>query len=142
MPSPPLPTPLAGLPLDHIAVAVNDFDDTAPWQLLGLPRVGDDEEVPGQGVRVRALRAGDSLVELVAPTSPDSPVAHFLARHGPGLHHLALRVADLEAEMMRLAAAGARFVDATPRPGRAGTRVAFLHPRWAGGTLIELVEHG
>ena len=142
MSSPSLPAALGGLPLDHVAIAVADLSDAGPWSLLGLPRVGDDEDVPGQGVRVRALQAGDALVELLAPTAPDSPIARFLAKRGPGLHHVALRVDDVDDAVARLTAGGARFVDPTPRPGRAGTRVVFLHPRWTGGTLIELVEHG
>jgi methylmalonyl-CoA/ethylmalonyl-CoA epimerase len=142
MPSPDLPAALEGLPLDHVAIAVADLDEAGPWAALGLPREGGDEEVPGQGVRVRTLRAGEALIELLAPTTADSPVARFLATRGPGLHHVALRVDDVEAAVARLQEVGARFVDATPRPGRAGSRIVFLHPRWTGGTLIELVEHG
>jgi methylmalonyl-CoA/ethylmalonyl-CoA epimerase len=141
MSSPTLPAALAGLPIDHVAVAVAELDAAGAWSTLGLPRVGDDEDIPSQGVRVRALRAGDALVELIAPVTPDSSVARFLAKRGPGLHHVALRVDDIEATVARLQGAGARFVDATPHPGRAGTRVVFLHPSWTQGTLIELVEH-
>jgi methylmalonyl-CoA/ethylmalonyl-CoA epimerase len=139
--APRLPEALVGLPIDHVAIAVPDLDAAGAWSALGLPRSGDDEDVPGQGVRVRALRAGEGLIELVAPTTPTSPVARFLATRGPGLHHVALRVPDVEEAVARLLAAGAAFVDPTPRPGRAGTRVVFLHPRWTGGTLVELVEH-
>ena len=92
-------------------------------------------------MQVRAFVVGGSLIELLSPTRPDSPVATFLTRRGAGLHHLALRVDDLEAEMRRLRAAGAVFLNDEPRAGRAGTRVAFLHPKWGAGTLIELVEH-
>lgn len=128
--------------LDHVAIATPDLDaGSAPYLALGLPPEGPDEEVDGQGVRVRAFVVGDTLIELLAPTRPDSPVATFLERRGPGLHHTAYRVADLEAEMARLRTLGARFLSETPAPGRAGTRVAFLHPKWGGGTLIELVEH-
>lgn len=136
-----LPDGLAGLPLDHVAIAVDDLDTaTEPYRLLGLGVVGDDEEVPGQGVRVRLLRAGDVLVELLAPTTPGSPVRRFLERRGGGLHHIALRVADLSAAIARLQGEGARFVDPTPHDGRGGTRVAFLHPSFANGVLVELVE--
>lgn len=130
------------LPLDHIGVAVWTLDEgSAPYRLLGLIPTGDDEEVASQGVRVRTFRAGESLVELLEPTTADSPLRAFLDKRGPGLHHLALRVADLDAEIARLQAEGARFAAAEPRPGRHDTRVAFLHPSWAGGVLLELVEH-
>lgn len=136
-------TPLQlGLPLDHIGIAVWKLDEAAaPYQLLGLTPEGEDEEIASQGVRVRALRCGESLLELLEPTTPDSPIRIFLDKRGPGMHHLALRVNDLEHEIARLSAQSARFVSATPRPGRRGTRVVFLHPRWTGGVLVELVEH-
>jgi len=129
-----------GLPIDHLGVAVHDLDAAvAPWALLGLPPV-EDEEVPEQGVRVRLLRAGDAWIELLAPTRDDAPVGRFLAKRGEGLHHVALRVDDVEVELARLVGAGARAIDARPRRGRAGSRVAFLHPGWAHGVLIELVQ--
>lgn len=129
-----------GLEIDHVGIAVADLDEGAtPWTTVGLPIV-EDEEVPEQGVRVRLLRTGGSWIELVAPTSDDSPVARFLSRHGPGLHHLALRVDDIEQELARLQAKGARAIDSVPRRGRGGTLVAFLHPGWANGVLIELVQ--
>jgi len=131
-----------GLPLDHLGIAVRSLDEGgAPYRLLGLFPEGDDEEVPAQGVRVRALRCGDLLLELLEPATPGSPIQKFLDKRGPGLHHLALRTPSLEAEVSRLLAQGARFVDATPGPGRHGTRVTFLHPKWTGGVLVELVEH-
>ncbi len=130
------------LTLDHVAIATPDLDTgSAPYLALGLTPEGPDEDVPEQGVRVRAFHVGDSLVELLTPTRPDSPIATFLEKRGPGLHHLAFRVADLEAELVRLRVEGARLLNETPRPGRAGTRVVFAHPRWGAGTLIELVEH-
>ena len=113
-----------------------------PYKLLGLPQVGADEVVKGQNVRVRALRAGESLIELLEPTSPESPIATFLEKRSPSLHHVALRSEALEADIARLEAEGARFIDPIPRPGRAGTQVVFLHPKWTGGVLVELVEHG
>ncbi len=82
-------------------------------------------------------------MELLEPTTPESPVQKFLDKRGPGLHHLALRVAGLEGEINRLLAQGAQFVSAepAPSPGRHGTRVVFLHPNWTGGVLVELVEY-
>lgn len=131
-----------GLTLDHVAIATPDLEaGSAPYLALGLSPEGPDEDVESQGVRVRAFSVGDSLVELLMPTRPDSPVAAFLEKRGPGLHHIALRVENLSAEMARLRSEGARLLNDEPRPGRAGTRVAFLHPKWGGGTLIELVEH-
>lgn len=128
--------------LDHVAIATPDLDEgAAPYLALGLSPEGPDEEVAAQGVRVRTFLAGETLIELLSPTRPDSPIAGFLARRGPGLHHTAYRVPDLEAEMTRLRAQGAHFLADTPSPGRGGTRVAFLHPKWGAGTLIELVEH-
>lgn len=129
-----------GLSIDHVGVAVHDVDEgAAPWSLLGLPVLGD-ETVPDQGVRVRTLRAGSTEVELLAPLDASSPIARFLARRGPGVHHVAFRVDDVGAELARLLREGARAVDAAPRPGRAGSLVAFLHPSWAGGVLVELVQ--
>ena len=131
-----------GWPIDHVGIAVPDLEAGAtPWLALGLP-VEEDEEVPSQGVVVRLLRAGDGFVELLAPLRTDTPVGRFLASRGPGLHHVAFRVGDVAAELARLRGEGARLIDETPRPGRGGSRVAFLHPRWAGGTLIELVQPG
>lgn len=129
-------------PLDHVGIAVHSLEEAShAYRLLGLEPVGPDEAVASQAVRVRAFRAGDSLLELLEPTADSSPLTGFLAKRGPGLHHLALRVENLEAEVARLKAEGAAFVDETPRPGRAGSRVVFLHPSWSQGVLIELVEH-
>lgn len=134
---------LLGYAVDHLGIAVTDLETASePYRLLGLEPEGEDELIASQHVKVRAFRAGESLLELLAPTHPDSPIAKFLAKRGPGLHHLALRVARLEPEIARLSGLGARFIDTEPRAGRAGTRVAFLHPQWAGGVLLELVEHG
>lgn len=136
----PGPAPPDGWSIDHVGIAVPDLDaGAAPWRALGLPWA-EDEVVPQQGVRVRVLRAGDGLLELLAPLDDASPVARFLARRGPGLHHLAFRVGDVASELARLRAEGARTVDDAPRPGRGGSRVAFVHPSWANGVLVELVQ--
>jgi methylmalonyl-CoA/ethylmalonyl-CoA epimerase len=129
-------------PIDHIGIAVPDLEaGSAVYIAIGLTALEPDEEVASQKVMVRAFQAGSSLIELLAPTAPDSPIAVFLEKRGPGLHHVALRVDGLEAEIERLEALGAVFINREPRPGRAGTRVVFLHPKWSGGVLIELVEH-
>jgi methylmalonyl-CoA/ethylmalonyl-CoA epimerase len=135
------PPGLAGRRLDHVGIAVASLEAAGPYAALGWVPAGPDETIPAQGVVVRMLRGGDPAIELLAPTSPDTPVGRFLARRGPGLHHLAFAVDDLPAEMDRLRALGATFVDPGPRPGRGGSRVAFLHPSWTGGVLVELVEH-
>jgi methylmalonyl-CoA/ethylmalonyl-CoA epimerase len=130
------------LTIDHLGIAVRDLDEaTAPYRLLGLEIIGEDEMIASQHVKVRALRVGESLLELLEPTSPESPIASFLEKRGPGLHHVALRVQNLATEIQRLVEQDARFISTEPRAGRAGTRVVFLHPKWGQGVLIELVEH-
>ncbi len=131
------------LGIDHIAVAVSDLDEaTRLWsEVLGL-RVGGREVVEDQGVEVQMMYAGDTRVELLRPIREDSPVAAFLARKGPGLHHLALAVDDCAGGIERATAAGAQAIDAAPRGGAHGTRIAFLHPRSTGWVLTELCEGG
>jgi methylmalonyl-CoA/ethylmalonyl-CoA epimerase len=126
------------LTLDHFAVAVPSLDEALPsWsRLLGVSPT-TVEDIPAQGVRVSFLGA----LELLEPTSPDTPVGRFLRERGPGLHHVAYRTDDLAAELERLKAAGFQLVDEVPRAGARGHRVAFLHPRGTGGVLVELVEH-
>jgi methylmalonyl-CoA epimerase len=127
------------LPLDHVAIAVPSLEDAIPLyqRLLGsLPSAIED--LPPQGVRVTFIGA----LELIEPTSPETPVGRFLEKKGPGLHHVAFRVRDLAAELESFRRAGYRLVDEAPRPGARGHRVAFLHPSGTGGLLVELVEHG
>ena len=144
----PLPTrpELAGLALDHVGIAVTDLAAGDAYAALGWLPNGADGDVPAQGVRVRMMRGGPGpALELLAPLADagvGAPIARFLARRGPGLHHVAFAVPDLRAAMAQLQASGAPFIDAAPRPGFGGHRVAFLHPRWAGGVLVELVERG
>jgi methylmalonyl-CoA/ethylmalonyl-CoA epimerase len=136
-----LPAPLGDLALDHVAIAVEALDEaTDAYLALGLRPAGDDETIEEQGVRVRPLRLGDTLVELMEPIAPDGPVARFLATRGPGLHHIALRVPALEPVLARLQRLDAPLLDEHPRAGRAGTRIAFVHPRFTHGVLVELVE--
>lgn len=133
--------PAGGRPLDHVGVAVADLEAaTARWTALGAETEGHAETLAEHGVRVQFLRLGPSRLELLAPLGVEGPVARFLDRHRGGLHHLALRVPDLEAELARLGAEGAELLDARPRRGHGGRRVAFVHPAWSGGTLVELVE--
>jgi methylmalonyl-CoA/ethylmalonyl-CoA epimerase len=133
--------PLEGLPLDHIGIAVHSMDDVLPALEAVTGAAGSRRElVASQGAEVCFLGTGPGKLELLEPTGPDTPVGRFLARRGPGLHHIAYLVRDLEGLLRRLEAAGVQLVDHTPRAGAHGHRVAFVHPRSTGGVLIELVE--
>lgn len=129
--------------LAHLGLAVEDLDHTrAAWEALGL-RVTATHEVPTEKVRTAHLPfcAGGAEIELLEPTSDDSPIALHLAKRGPGLHHIAFKVPDIEAALKRVRAAGLQVIGEAPRIGAGGTNVAFLHPRSMGGVLVELVEH-
>lgn len=136
------PDLLAGLPLDHVAIAVESIDDVLP-SLQAVTGAGSSprERVEAQGVELVFLGAGDGKLEILQPLGPDTAVGRFLDRRGPGLHHIAYRVPDIDAALAELAAQGFELVDRQPRPGAGGHRVAFLHPRSTGGVLVELVEH-
>jgi len=129
--------------IDHVAVAVHDLDAAVEWYrtTFGAEPV-HRERVAHDGVEEVLIRLGESYLQLLTPTRPDSPVARFLDRRGEGLHHVAYRVDDCAAALASAVAAGARPVDRVPRPGGRGTTVAFLHPAGAFGTLIELVQEG
>jgi methylmalonyl-CoA/ethylmalonyl-CoA epimerase len=130
------------LKVDHIGIATRSIEEALPfWRdALGL-EVTHTETVEEQGVNVAMLPVGEPRVELLEPTGPDSPVAKFLEKRGPGVHHVAVRVADIRAALARLKAGGARLIDEEPRAGAGGCLVAFVHPTSAGGVLLELVEH-
>ncbi|MBI3962102.1 MAG: methylmalonyl-CoA epimerase [Deinococcus sp.] len=126
--------------IDHIGIAVADLEEASRlYQTLGL-EVGEVEVVASEQVQLRVVRGGETLIELLEATSGESAIQHFLAKRGPGLHHIALRVSHLEARLRQLQAAGYQVLDQIPRLGRDGTRVAFIHPRSASGVLLELVE--
>lgn len=129
--------------MDHVAVVVADLDAaTQLWRdVLGL-RAGAREVVEDQGVEVQMMWAGDTRIELVHPIRSDSPAAKFLARRGPGMHHLALAVENCREAVTSASARGARMIDPEPRGGAHGTRIAFMHPHTTGGVLCELVEGG
>lgn len=127
--------------VDHVGVAVRSLDEALPvWESLVGARGSGREVVESQGVEVVFVGSGPGRVELLAPTRPDSPVARFLERRGPGMHHLCYRVADIRAALAELSGAGFDLIDAEPRSGAHGHRVAFLHPRSSSGVLVELVE--
>jgi methylmalonyl-CoA/ethylmalonyl-CoA epimerase len=127
--------------IDHTGIAVVDLDASLPFYLdvLKLPLV-HRETVTEQGVEAALLDIGDGHVELVAPLGPETGVAKFLEKRGPGLHHVAYRVDDIDAALASLSAAGLRLIDEQPRVGIRGSRVAFLHPSASGGVLTEIVE--
>ena len=127
--------------IDHIGVAVEDLD--AALALYGESfemELAHRETVESQGVEAVLLDVGDGHVELLRPLGPDTAVGKFLAKNGPGLHHVAYTVDDIDATLPRLVAAGIQSIDAEPRVGIRGSRVAFLHPRSTGGVLTEIVE--
>ena len=128
--------------IEHIGIATPKIEDAlAFWRdALGLAVV-HTEEVAEQGVRVAMLPVGEPRVELLEPTHDESPVAKFLRKRGPGVHHVAVRVEDIRAALARLKSRGARLIDEEPRVGAGGCLVAFVHPSSAGGVLLELVEH-
>jgi methylmalonyl-CoA/ethylmalonyl-CoA epimerase len=127
--------------LDHIGIAVADAAASLAFfrDALGL-EVEPPEDVAGQRVRVTFLPAGQSSVELLEAEGDDSPVARYLAKHGPGMHHVAFRVDDIRAAIAELKARGVRLIDETPRPGAHGSLVAFIHPSAAHGVLVELKQ--
>lgn len=127
--------------IDHIGIAVQDLEKALEFfgPLLGEGGI-HREEVPEQKVRTASLAIGASTVELLEPTSPDSPVANFLAKKGEGIHHLALEVTDIEKSLELLKSRSVRLIDQTPRVGAGGKRIAFIHPGGAHGVLIELCE--
>ena len=127
--------------IDHTGVAVDDLDAAIKLYegVLGMPLV-HREIVTEQGVEAVLLDVGDGHIELLSPLGDDTPVGKFLARTGPGLHHVAYAVTDIESTLAALAAAGVELIDSTPRTGIRESRVAFLHPRSTGGVLTEIVQ--
>jgi methylmalonyl-CoA/ethylmalonyl-CoA epimerase len=127
--------------IDHVAIAVNDLEAAIAYyrDTFGV-EVAHREVVESDGVEEALLRVADSYVQLLTPTRSDSPVAKYLEKRGEGLHHIGYRVDDCAAALARVKAQGHRVIDEAPRPGSRGTTVAFVHPKTAFGTLIELVE--
>jgi methylmalonyl-CoA epimerase len=127
--------------IDHVGVAVEDLDaGIALYEKSFEMELVHRETVESQGVEAVLLDVGDGHVELLAPLGPETPVGKYLERKGPGLHHVAYAVEDIDAELQRLAAAGVELIDSEARTGIRGSRVAFLHPRATGAVLTEIVE--
>ena len=127
--------------IDHVAIAVYDLDAAVDFYSRAFGAdVHHREVVESDGVEEALLKVADSYIQLLTPVSPDSPVATYLAKKGPGLHHVGYRVADCAAALQSVKDHGGRVIDEAPRPGSRGTTVAFVHPKGALGTLIELVQ--
>lgn len=127
--------------VDHIGIAVKSIDEALKlWEeVLGIKCTGR-EEVEEQKVVTAFLPLGDTEIELLEPTSPESPVSKFMEKRGEGIHHLALRVENIEAALEELKGKGIRLIDEKPRCGAGGVKIAFIHPKAAGGVLLELSE--
>ncbi|WP_207957175.1 methylmalonyl-CoA epimerase [Rubrobacter tropicus] len=125
----------------HLGYAVEDIDAAARFYAENFgAQPSEKEVVEEQGIVATMFRVGESQIELVQPTRPDSPVGKFLAKHGEGFHHVAFQVDDLEAALSDLKGNGVQLIDESPRIGAGGSRMAFVHPKGAFGVLTELVE--
>lgn len=135
----PRPKGTRGARIAHVGIAVRALAEALPFyrDVLGLPEVPLEN---ADGAAIAGLATGDSLVELLEARSPDSPVGRFVARRGPGIHHICFVVDDLDATLARCRAAAIRLIDEAPRLGAEGKRIAFLHPASTGGVLVELTE--
>lgn len=129
-----------GTSIAHIGIAVRALDELLPLyrDVLGMPEVHLDD---ADGAAIAGVAAGSSLVELLEAKSDDSPIGKFVAKRGPGIHHVCFAVDDLDGTLARCRAAGLRLIDDTPRLGAEGKRIAFLHPSATGGVLVELSEY-
>ncbi|HJX84102.1 MAG TPA: methylmalonyl-CoA epimerase [Candidatus Angelobacter sp.] len=126
--------------IDHLGIAVKSLDEARKfYEQLGL-QVAGEEVVPHEKVKVAMINLGDSRIELLEATSPDSVIARFVAKRGEGLHHVALHVPDLAAAVAKLKAGGTRFISDEIKTGAGGHRYVFVHPASAGGVLLELVS--
>ena len=129
-----------GTRIAHLGIAVESLEAILPFyrDILGMPDVPLDD---ADGARIKAVAAGESLVELLEPEQPDSPIGKFLSKRGPGIHHICFAVDDIDAMLARCKAHGIQLIDETPRIGAEGKRIAFLHPKSTGGVLVELSEY-
>lgn len=129
-----------GTRISHVGIAVDALAKSMPFfrDVLGLPEVDLEN---ADGASIAGFTTGESLVELLEADDPQSPIARFIAKRGPGIHHICFSVDDLDATLERCRVAGLQLIDEKPRPGAEGKRIAFLHPRSTGGVLIELSDH-
>jgi methylmalonyl-CoA epimerase len=127
--------------IDHVGIAVSDLAEATSHyrKKLGLPLV-HEETLADHGVDIALLGIGQATVELMFPTSEDTPLGRFMAKRGPGLHHIAYRVSDISEEISQLKSRGIKMIDQVPRAGVQGSQVAFIHPESMGGVLTEIVE--
>jgi methylmalonyl-CoA/ethylmalonyl-CoA epimerase len=134
------PSARRGTRLAHIGIAVRSLEEILPFyrEILDMPEVPLDD---ADGATIAGLSAGEPLVELLEAESPDSPIGRFVAKRGPGIHHICFAVDDLDATVERCRAAGVRLIDESPRIGAEKKRIAFLHPSSTAGVLIELSEY-
>ena len=134
------PSSPRGARISHVGIALEGLGDALPFfrDVLGLREVKLDD---ADGARIRGFSAGESLVELLEADNPASPIARFVAKRGPGIHHICFSVDDLDATLERCRAAGIQLIDQEPRVGAEGKRIAFLHPKSTGGVLVELSDH-
>ena len=129
--------------IHHLGVAVTDLDEAiATYELLFRARLEHRQPLEQQGVEAASMLVGDGRIELVTPTADDTPVGRFLARRGPGVHHVALEAEDLRAALEELESSGAQLIDRVPRQGLFGLEVAFVHPDSVHGVLTEVVSSG
>ncbi len=129
-----------GTRIAHVGLAVGSLDQILPFyrDILGMTDVALDD---ADGARIAGFAAGESLIELLEARTPDSPVGKFIARRGPGIHHICFAVDDIDGTLARCKAAGVRLIDEVPRLGAEGKRIAFLHPASTAGVLVELSEY-
>jgi methylmalonyl-CoA/ethylmalonyl-CoA epimerase len=128
--------------VDHLGIAVRSIEAVRGfYEALGLT-LEAIEEVPQEKVRVAMIRCGETRLELLEPTDPDSPIARFLDQRGPGIHHVCLGSDDLDGDDRRLREGGARLLREAPSAGAGGARVQFVHPKSAGGVLVEIAQGG
>ena len=134
------PSTPRGTRVSHIGIAVEALAASLPFfrDVLGLAEVALDDS---DGASIVGFSAGEPLVELLEAGDPSSPIARFVAKHGPGIHHICFAVDDLDAMIERCRAAGLRLIDEKPRVGAEGKRIVFLHPKSTGGVLVELSDH-
>jgi methylmalonyl-CoA/ethylmalonyl-CoA epimerase len=134
------PSSPRGTRVSHIGIAVEALAESVPFfrDILGLPEVALDDS---DGASIVGFSAGEPLVELLAADDPASPIARFVSKRGPGIHHICFSVDDLDAMLERCRRAGVQLIDEKPRIGAEGKRIAFLHPKSTAGVLVELSDH-